>query len=237
VGEVRFVATSATRDASNREEFFAGVQARLGVLPEVISGDEEANLSFRGATRALAESGAGHPTPYLVIDIGGGSTEFVLGSESVLAARSVDVGCVRMTERHLRTDPPTPEQIAAAERDIDAGIDLAAETVDLRQAKTLVGVAGSVTTLGAIALGLSEYDRSRVHLSRIPVETVRRTCAELLAMTHDQRAAIPVIHPGRVDVIAAGGLILVRIMDRLGLPEIIVSEHDILDGIAYSLLD
>jgi exopolyphosphatase/guanosine-5'-triphosphate,3'-diphosphate pyrophosphatase len=171
-----------------------------------------------------------------VIDIGGGSTEFVLGAEGVSAARSVDIGCVRMTERHLRSDPPTPEQIAAATRDIDAAIDLAAQTVDLAQAKTLVGLAGSVTTLGAIALGLTEYDRSRVHLSGIPIETVRRTSAELLGMTHDQRAAIPVIHPGRVDVIAAGGLILARIMERLALPEVIVSEHDILDGIAYSLL-
>ncbi|HTJ67442.1 MAG TPA: Ppx/GppA phosphatase family protein [Actinospica sp.] len=234
--ELRFVATSATRDASNREEFFAGVRSRLGVDPEVISGDEEASLSFRGATQALADSAADHATPYLVVDIGGGSTEFVLGGESVLAARSVDVGCVRMTERHLRTDPPTLEQITAARRDIDAAIDLAAQTVDLAKAKTLVGVAGSVTTLGAIALGLTEYDRSRVHLSAIPVETVRRTAGDLLAMSHDQRAAIPVIHPGRVDVIAAGGLILAQIMDRLGLPEMIVSEHDILDGIAYSLL-
>jgi exopolyphosphatase/guanosine-5'-triphosphate,3'-diphosphate pyrophosphatase len=234
--EIRFVATSATRDAGNREEFFAGVRERLGVQPEVISGDEEANLSFRGATRALADDDSGHPTPYLVIDIGGGSTEFVLGAEGVSAARSVDIGCVRMTERHLRSDPPTPEQIAAATRDIDAAIDLAAQTVDLAQAKTLVGLAGSVTTLGAIALGLTEYDRSRVHLSGIPIETVRRTSAELLGMTHDQRAAIPVIHPGRVDVIAAGGLILARIMERLALPEVIVSEHDILDGIAYSLL-
>ena len=237
VSELRFVATSATRDASNREEFFAGVRARLGVQPEVISGDEEANLSFRGATRALADSDSGHPTPYLVVDIGGGSTEFVLGSDSVLAARSVDVGCVRMTERHLRADPPTLEQITAARRDIDAGIDLAAETVDLAEAKTLVGLAGSVTTLAAVALGLKEYDRSRVHLARIPIDVIRQTCGDLLAMTRDQRAAIPVIHPGRVDVIAAGGLILAQIMDRLGLPELIVSEHDILDGIAYSVLD
>lgn len=236
VSELRFVATSATRDASNRAEFFAGVRERLGVDPEVISGDEEANLSFRGATRALADSGTGHPTPYLVVDIGGGSTEFVLGTESVVAARSVDIGCVRMTERHLRSDPPTSAQITAAERDIDAAIDLAAETVDLAQAKTLVGLAGSVTTVAAIALGLTEYDRSLVHLSRIPADAVRQTAAELLAMSHDQRAANPVMHPGRVDVIGAGALVLARIVDRLGLPEVIVSEHDILDGIAYSLL-
>ena len=236
VSQIRFVATSATRDASNREEFIAGVRSRLGVDPEVISGDEEANLSFRGATQALADDDGGYSTPYLVVDIGGGSTEFVLGAESVIAARSVDVGCVRMTERHLRSDPPTPEQIAAAKRDIDAAIDLAAKTVDLTQAKTFVGAAGTVTTLGAIALGLKEYDRSKVHLSRIPADRVRQMAADLLAMTHDERAAIPVIHPGRVDVIAAGGLVLSQIVNRLGLPEVIVSEHDILDGIAYSLL-
>jgi exopolyphosphatase/guanosine-5'-triphosphate,3'-diphosphate pyrophosphatase len=237
VSELRFVATSATRDASNREEFFAGVRARLGVDPEVISGDEEANLSFRGATRALADDGSDHPTPYLVVDIGGGSTEFVLGAGNVSAARSVDVGCVRMTERHFKSDPPTPAQIAAARQDIDAAIDLAAETVDLAEAKTLVGLAGSVTTLAAIALGLSEYDRSQVHLARIPADVVRQTSADLLAMSHGRRAAIPVIHPGRVDVIGAGGLVLAQIMDRLGLPEVVVSEHDILDGIAYSVLD
>ena len=237
VSELRFVATSATRDASNREEFFAGVRARLGVDPEVISGDEEANLSFRGATSALAEQDSSYPTPYVVVDIGGGSTEFVLGSENVLAARSVDVGCVRMTERHFKSDPPTLAQITEAKRDIDAAIDLAAETVDLAKAKTLVGLAGSVTTLAAIALGLEEYDRSRVHLARIPADVVRQTAADLLAMSHDQRAAIPVIHPGRVDVIGAGGLVLAQIMDRLGLPEVVVSEHDILDGIAYSVLD
>lgn len=232
--EVRFVATSATRDASNREEFAAGVHARLGVLPEVISGDEEAALSFRGATRAVAAE-SGHPTPYLVVDIGGGSTEFVLGTGSVGAARSVDVGCVRMTERHFHQDPPTPAEISAAQRDIDAAIDLAAGAVDLGQARTLVGVAGSVTTIAALALGLEAYDRERVHLSRIPADAVRGIAADLLGMTHQERAAHAVIHPGRVDVIGAGALILLRIMDRLGLPEIVVSEHDILDGIALSM--
>lgn len=233
--EVRFVATSATRDASNREAFAEGVQARLGVDPQVISGDEEANLSFRGATQALTGDAVEHATPYLVVDIGGGSTEFVLGDGSVTAARSVDVGCVRMTERHLRADPPTQDQIAAATRDIDAAIDLAAETVDLSQARTLVGLAGSVTTVAAIALGLEQYERSRIHLSRIPADTVRATARELLAMTHEQRAALTVMHPGRVDVIGAGALVLARIVDRLGLPEVVVSEHDILDGIALSL--
>ena len=232
--QVRFVATSATRDASNRDAFVAGVRERLGVEPEVISGHEEAELSFRGATSALATAAVAHDTPYLVVDIGGGSTEFVLGTGTVEAARSVDVGCVRMTERHLNDDPPTLAQVTAARRDIDAAIDLAAQTVDLSRAKTLVGLAGSVTTIAAIALGLEEYDRARVHLSRIPAEVIRQTAADLLAMSHAQRAAIPVIHPGRVDVIAAGALILAQIVERLGLPELVVSEHDILDGIALS---
>jgi exopolyphosphatase/guanosine-5'-triphosphate,3'-diphosphate pyrophosphatase len=215
--ELRFVATSATRDASNREEFADGVRARLGVEPEVVTGDEEAGLSFRGATRAVAaDTTSVHPTPYLVVDIGGGSTEFVLGAEIVTAARSVDIGCVRMTERHFQDD-------------------LAAQTVDLSQARTLVGVAGSVTTIAALALGLEAYDRERVHLSRIPVDDVRRIAGRLLAMSHAERAAHAVIHPGRVDVIGAGALVLVQVMDRLGLPEIVVSEHDILDGIALSL--
>ena len=232
---IRFVATSATRDASNRDEFVAGVRTRLGVEPEVISGSEEAALSFSGATRAVsAESGdaSAHPTPYLVVDIGGGSTEFVLGDAEVEAARSVDIGCVRLTERHLTQDPPTLAQITAARRDIDAAIDLAAGQVPIEQAKTLVGVAGSVTTVCAIALGLPEYDRDRVHLSRIPAETVRSVAGDLLASTRAQRAANPVIHPGRVDVIGAGALILAQIVDRLGLAEVVVSEHDILDGIA-----
>lgn len=236
---LRFVATSATRDAANRAEFFAGVRARLGVEPEVITGDEEAALSFAGATRAVAaqplDAGA-HPTPYLVVDIGGGSTEFVLGDREVEAARSVDIGCVRLTERHLTQDPPTLAQITAARRDIDAAIDLAAGKVPLDQAKTLVGVAGSVTTVAAIALGLPDYDRDQVHLSRLSAETARRVAGDLLASTHAQRAADPVIHPGRVDVIGAGALILAQIVERLALAEIIVSEHDILDGIALSAL-
>jgi exopolyphosphatase/guanosine-5'-triphosphate,3'-diphosphate pyrophosphatase len=233
---IRFVATSATRDASNRDEFIAGVRARFGVDPEVVSGDEEARLSFAGATQAVTSDGAGHPTPYLVVDIGGGSTEFVLGAGSVEAARSVDIGCVRLTERHLTDDPPTASQIAAATLDIDAGIDLAAKAVPLEKARTLVGVAGSVTTVAAIALGLEGYDRDRVHLSRISAETVRAVADGLLRSDHSERAANPVIHPGRVDVIGTGALILSRITIRLGLPEVVVSEHDILDGIALSLV-
>lgn len=229
---VRLVATSATRDAANREEFAADVQAILGVAPEVATGDEEAALSFDGATRAL---GTGFEAPYLVVDIGGGSTEFVLGEEAVESARSVDIGCVRLTERHLTADPPPPASVAAAVADIDAALAAVAEAVDLGRARTLVGLAGSVTTVAAIALGLPTYDAARIQHARIPVVAVREVTERLLTMTHDERAALPVMHPGRVDVIGAGALVLRTVMDRLGFAEVVVSESDILDGIAWSL--
>lgn len=232
---LRFVATSASRDAENRDDFRSGVHEILGVDPEVVSGDEEAALSFTGATRELLGT-AGLERPFLVLDIGGGSTEFVLGADHVEAARSVDVGCVRMTERHLRSDPPTLGEISAAKSDIEAAIDLAAATVPLDRAKTLVGLAGSVTTVAGIALDLPEYDSERIHHSRIGIDRVREVTGRLLASTHDQRAAIPVMHPGRVDVIGAGALVLLTIMERVGADEVVVSEHDILDGIAWSVL-
>ncbi|MEU9418475.1 Ppx/GppA phosphatase family protein [Streptomyces sp. NPDC051577] len=233
---VRFVATSASRDAENRDEFVRGVLDILGVEPEVITGDQEAEFSFTGATKELAGR-TDMERPFLVVDIGGGSTEFVVGSEHVRAARSVDVGCVRMTERHLVvdgtvTDPPTERQIAAMRSDIEAALDLAAETVPLTEARTLVGLAGSVTTVAAIALGLAEYDSAAIHHSRIPYETVREISERMLTATHAERAAIPVMHPGRVDVIGAGALVLLAIMERVGAAEVVVSEHDILDGIA-----
>jgi exopolyphosphatase/guanosine-5'-triphosphate,3'-diphosphate pyrophosphatase len=234
---LRFVATSASRDAENRDEFVRGVKDILGVEPEVISGDQEAEFSFTGATREL--SGHEHlPRPFLVVDIGGGSTEFVVGEEHVRAARSVDVGCVRMTERHLVsggavTDPPTEQQIAAMRADIEAALDLAEQTVPLREARTLVGLAGSVTTVSAIAQELPEYDSARIHHSRISREKVREITEWLLHSTHAERAAVPSMHPGRVDVIAAGSLVLLSIMERIGAEEVVVSEHDILDGIAY----
>ncbi|MGW7051768.1 Ppx/GppA phosphatase family protein [Streptomyces sp. NPDC054887] len=235
----RFVATSASRDAENRDDFVRGVLDILGVEPEVITGDEEAEFSFTGATRELA--GRTDLTgPYLVVDIGGGSTEFVVGDGHVRAARSVDIGCVRMTERHLVrdgvvSDPPTAEQISAVRADIRAALDLAEETVPLREAHTLVGLAGSVTTVAAIALGLEEYESAAIHHARIPYERVRDITAELLSSTHDERASIPVMHPGRVDVIGAGALVLLEIMERTGAREVVVSEHDILDGIGWSL--
>jgi len=230
---VRVVATSASRDAENRDDFVSGVLARIGVEPEVVSGDEEARLSFLGATRGLA----GAEPPYLVVDIGGGSTEFVVGTDEPLAACSVDVGCVRLTERHLRDDPPTRAEIDAVVADADAAIALAGETVPFGEARTLVGLAGSVTTAAALALGLEEYDPARIHGARISAAAVAEVSDRLLASTHAERAAVAVIHPGRVDVLNAGILVLRRILDRTGLPEVLVSEHDILDGIALSLAE
>jgi len=231
---VRFVATSASRDVSNREAFVDGVRQALGVVPEVVSGDEEAALSFVGATRELIGVPGTQP-PYLVVDIGGGSTEFVIGGREVEAARSVDIGCVRLTERHLRDDPPTPAQIEAARADIEAGIDVAAETVPFAKAVTVIGLAGSVTTVAAVAFELPEYDEVRIHHSRITASQIHDVTQRLLAMTRAGRSALPVMHPGRADVIGAGALVLDTIVARLAVPQIVVSEHDILDGIAFSI--
>ncbi|GAA3742133.1 Ppx/GppA phosphatase family protein [Salinactinospora qingdaonensis] len=241
---VRMVATSASRDVSNREAFVAGVREIIGVEPEVITGDEEAELSFIGATAELEAQDSeddGFQRPYLVVDIGGGSTEFVLGHDdgaeggAVRAARSVDIGCVRLTERHFAEDPPTAEQIAAATADIEAGLDEAERTVPLTEAATVVCVAGTATTIAGIALELPEYDAERIHHGRVSQERVHEMARELLAMPRERRAEIPVMHPGRVDVIAAGTLILDRVLARTGAVEFVASEHDILDGIAWSL--
>ncbi|CAL9460574.1 Ppx/GppA phosphatase family protein [Streptomyces sp. enrichment culture] len=236
--KLRFVATSASRDAENRDVFVRGVVDILGVEPEVITGDQEAELSFTGATRELTGRDGLH-RPFLVVDIGGGSTEFVVGDDHVRAARSVDVGCVRMTERHLVrdgavTDPPTEEQIAAMRADIEAALDRAEEAVPLREARTLVGLAGSVTTVSAIAQDLPEYDSAAIHHSRVSRDRVREITGWLLRSTHAERAAVPSMHPGRVDVIGAGALVLLAVMERTGAEEVVVSEHDILDGIAHS---
>ncbi|MFC4534264.1 exopolyphosphatase [Sphaerisporangium dianthi] len=271
---VRVVATSATRDAANRADFVAGVREIFGVDPEVVTGSEEAHLSFLGATAGLS----GVESPVLVVDIGGGSTEFVLGSTDVESAISVDIGCVRLTERHLaaptraqtRAETPqsetpqsetpqagkpetgTPqagaaqtgaaraemadaEAVEAATADIEAALDRVAEAVSVTRARTLIGLAGSVTTVAGIALDLPAYDPARIHGSRVPAATVHEISRRLLVMSHDERAAIPVMHPGRVDVIGAGALILDRIVARFGFGEVVVSEHDILDGIARGL--
>jgi exopolyphosphatase / guanosine-5'-triphosphate,3'-diphosphate pyrophosphatase len=254
-GPVRMVATSATRDAANAAEFVGGVTKILGVAPEVLSGDEEARLSFTGATAELAPALRGAAVaarldaaerlpelapPYLVVDIGGGSTEFVTGAEGPdaahpVAAVSVDVGCVRLTERHLHDDPPLPGQISAAAADIDAALDVVAAKVPVAGARTLIGLAGSVTTVAGIALGLPAYDPARIHHAVIPAVQVHDVAVGLLGQTREQRAAIPVMHPGRVDVIGAGALVLDRVMARFGFAQVVASEHDILDGIAWSL--
>ena len=230
---VRMVATSATRDAANAQAFLAGVRDVLGIEPEVLTGEEEARLSFTGATTELAGRVA---QPCLVADIGGGSTEFVVGDQdSVYGAVSVDIGCVRMTERHLRGDPPTPREVAAARADIDAALDGVAAQVPVGEARTLVGLAGSVTTVGALALGLESYDPALIHHARVSVAAAREHTARLLGQTRAERARLGVMHPGRVDVIGGGALVLMRIMERFGFADVLVSEHDILDGIAWSL--
>ena len=243
VEAVRFVATSATRDARNREDFVAGVRDALGVEPEVVAGDEEARLSFRGATGVLASRYDG---PFLVVDLGGGSTELVLGTDAPEAAVSMDVGSVRLTERHLHDDPPTPAQVAAADADVRAALDDAAAVVPLGRTVTLVGLAGSVTTLTAHALGLDHYDRTRIDGAVLGVDDVLASCDDMLARTREQRAALPYLHPGRVDVIGAGALVwrdvVRRVRDEVAaaggeLTHVVTSEHDILDGIAWSIAE
>lgn len=236
---IRFVATSASRDARNRDVFVDGIRDLLGVEPEVISGDEEAALSFAGASSVLPILD-GHQV--LVVDLGGGSTEFVLGTAAgVTAAKSVDIGCVRLTERHLRNDPPTAEQIAAAEADVDAAMVRAGRDVPLERATAVVGVAGSVTTITAHALRLPGYSPAAIHGAELPIGEVRAAATDLLGMTRARRAALPYMHPGRVDVIGAGGLVWRRILERMGeltggrITAATASEHDILDGIALSI--
>ncbi|MBW0118089.1 Ppx/GppA phosphatase family protein [Pseudonocardia abyssalis] len=238
---VRMVATSATRDAANREDFFGMVRDTLGVDAEVISGDEEAALSFVGAVGDLdAEDG-----PFVVVDVGGGSTELVVGSlvdgtAQVTDARSVDVGSVRITERCLHGDPPTADEVAQA-RKVAAGIlDEAFAAVPVSDVRTWVGVAGTITTLSAVALGLDEYDSAAVHLSRLTGDDLHRVAGELLGASREERGRYGAIHPGRIDVIGGGALIvdvLAReLRERAGITELVVSEHDILDGIARSIL-
>ena len=231
VERIRFCATSATRDATNRDLFIEGVREILGVAPEVIPGTQEAELSFTGATKELGIVQA----PFLVVDIGGGSTEFVLGTQGVTAAASVNVGCVRMSERHLTSQPPTAVQLIRAMQDIDSAIMSAGEVVAFREAQTLIAVAGTATTVAAAALGLDHYDRYAIHLSRISAERVHEVSAMFAGMTRDQIAALGYMHPGRVDVITSGALVLSRVMTLTGAEGFVASESDILDGIAWSL--
>ena len=231
VEKIRFCATSATRDATNRNIFIDGVKEILGIEPEVIPGTEEAALSFMGATKELLPSDG----PFLVVDIGGGSTEFVLGTSEVEFAKSVNIGCVRMSERHLNSQPPTREQIALAKKDIDAAITDAGNTVPFTKASTLVAVAGTATTVAAAALNLPEYDRYSIHLSRIPAQTIHDVATMFQKMSRDEIAALGYMHPGRVDVITSGSLVLSRVMALTGATEMVASESDILDGIAWGL--
>jgi exopolyphosphatase/guanosine-5'-triphosphate,3'-diphosphate pyrophosphatase len=232
VEKIRFCATSATRDATNRHLFVDGVRDRLGIEPEVISGDEEAALSFAGAIQDLDPSEG----PFLIVDIGGGSTEFVFGTSSVEAARSVNIGCVRMSERHFANDPATSDQIELARTDIQAAIAQAAAAVPITHAKTLVAVAGTATTVAAAALGLNEYDRYSIHLARVSATQVHEASTMFLTGDRAQRLLLGYMHPGRVDVIAAGSLVLSEIMKATGATEFVASESDILDGMARSLV-
>ncbi len=243
VEAVRFVATSATRDAKNREVLVEGVRERLGVPADVISGDEEARLSFRGATGALAP---GLDEPFLVVDLGGGSTELVLGGAAPDHAHSMDVGCIRLTERHLSAEPASPADVDAAVRDIRAALDAAALDVPFAKARTLVGLAGSVTTITARALGLDAYRPERIDGAILPIDELVRAADELLAMPRAERAALPYMHPGRVDSIGAGALVWREVMLRVrsdvraaggALDTAATSEHDILDGVALALAE
>ena len=233
VEKIRFCATSATRDATNRHLFVDGVRERLGIEPEVISGNEEAALSFAGAIQDLDPAEG----PFLVIDIGGGSTEFVFGTSTVEAARSVNIGCVRMTERHFANDPATSEQVELARTDIQAAIAQAAAEVPITQAKTLVAVAGTATTVAAAALNLPEYDRYAIHLARITAAQVHDASTMFLSKNREERLALGYMHPGRVDVIPAGALVLSEIIKATGASGFVASESDILDGMARSLVN
>ncbi len=234
VQRTRFVATSAARDVANRQELFDGVTRCVGIVPEVISGDEEARLAYAGATREL-ENDPAIQTPIVVCDIGGGSTELVRRSpqEGSVVGGSMNVGSVRLTERHLRDDPPLASQVDAAVDDVE----LALRRIDLplTEVGTLVGVAGTVTTIAAFALGLTSYDRSRVHLARLPTGDVVRATDDLLALSVAKRRVLPFMQPGRADVIAGGAIVLATILRHLAIADLLVSEHDILDGIAWSI--
>lgn len=238
---VRFVATSATRDARNRADFADGVRAALGVDPEVVSGEEEALLSFRGATSGSASE---HPGPYLVVDLGGGSTELVLGTTTPDAAVSMDVGSVRLTERHLHSDPPGAAETSRARADVTSALDAASAVVPLGRTATLVGLAGSVTSVTAHALGLASYRREAINGAVLSVPDVLAACEDLLGRTRAERLALGFMHPGRADVIGAGALVWSQVVSRVrdevaasggALTHVVTSESDILDGIALSL--
>ena len=240
VERVRMVATSAARDVTNRDVFFAMTAEVLGaVVPgavaEVITGTEEAELSFRGAIGELDSAAA----PFVVVDLGGGSTEIVLGGDRVVASYSADIGCVRLTERCLHSDPPTPEEVETARRVVRERLEVALGVVPVEEARSWVGLAGTMTTLSALAHNMTTYDSAAIHLSRVPGSDLLAVCERLIGMTRSQRAALGPMHEGRADVIAGGAIVVEELArelrTRAGIDELIVSEHDILDGIVLSV--
>lgn len=233
VEKIRFVATSATRDAINKEEFFQIVEENLNVQAEVISGEEEAALSFAGATKSLATK---FDAPFLVIDLGGGSTELVVGVDKPIAAYSMNVGCVRMTERHTPGGNPTEIQEDAIRADVSKEFQYASERVDFSNIKTVIGVAGTVTTVAAHALNIKEYDPDVLHGAKISKEQISAAAKDFSRLTFEQRAALPYMHPGRVEVITAGAIVLDQVMKEVKANYLVASERDILDGVAWSLI-
>lgn len=238
IGAVKLSATSAIRDASNRSEFEALVRETIGIDPDIISGATEAGLSFTGATRELAHgTDGGPPPPFLVVDIGGGSTELIIGSHTAEHARSVNIGAVRLTERHLGTAPASPDAVGALIADVDAALDSVAEVVPLREARSVLCVAGTATTLAAIALQLNDYQPELIHHAFVSTDTVCEITERLLASSVEEIRAMPAVHPQRADVLTAGALILRTVLQRAGASGYRASEHDILDGIAWSVID
>ena len=236
--QIKMGATSAIRDASNRSTFEDLVRETVGIEPDIISGETEAGLSFAGATRELVHgTDGGPPPPYLVVDIGGGSTELVIGSHAAEHARSIDIGAVRLTERHLTSAPATPEAVAALVGDVDAALDTVADAVPLREARSVVCVAGTATTVAAISLQMKDYQPALIHHAFVSTDAVREIADRLLASTVDEIRALPAVHPRRADVLTAGAVILRTVLQRAGAAGYRASEHDILDGIAWSVID
>jgi len=231
VENLRFVATSATRDAQNKAMFIKGVIDRLRIVPEVIAGTEEAALSFDGATRSLRQK---HKAPFLIIDLGGGSTELVIGDQEPTGAYSMDVGCVRMTERHTPGGNPTKAQEEAIRTDVRNALKEAGKKVDWQKAQTIVGVAGTVTTVAAHILKLKTYDPEVLHGASISAQQISQTAQDFISLTPSQRAALPYMHEGRIEVITAGSIVLDEVMKAIGAQTLIASERDILDGVAWS---
>jgi exopolyphosphatase/guanosine-5'-triphosphate,3'-diphosphate pyrophosphatase len=231
VENLRFVATSATRDAQNKAMFIKGVIDRLRIVPEVIAGTEEAALSFDGATRSLRQK---HKAPFLIIDLGGGSTELVIGDKEPTGAYSMDVGCVRMTERHTPGGNPTKAQEEAIRTDVRDALKEASKKVDWQKAQTIVGVAGTVTTVAAHILKLKTYDPVVLHGASIGAQQISQTAQDFISLTPSQRAALPYMHEGRIEVITAGSIVLDEVMKAIGAQTLIASERDILDGVAWS---